>query len=166
LAWGRQLDIRPITANGDVTDTKVAAYVAKYATKAAECTGTLDRRLTPADRLADLPVRDHARRHIAECLRLGKLPQLKELRLAAWAHMLGFRGHFSSKSRTYSVTLGSLRADRAAHQREYAVSIGAQPDLDPRTTLVISDWHYAGHGDPPEADFPQPRGGPPCRDSC
>jgi hypothetical protein len=47
LTWGRQLDIRPITTNGDVTDTKVAAYVAKYATKAAECTGTLDRRLTP-----------------------------------------------------------------------------------------------------------------------
>jgi hypothetical protein len=87
----------PITTNGDVTDTKVAAYVAKYATKAAECTGTLDRRLTPADRIADLPVRDHARRHIAACLRLGKLSQLKDLRLAAWAHMLGFRGHFSTK---------------------------------------------------------------------
>jgi hypothetical protein len=72
-----------------VTDTKVAAYVAKYATKAAECTGTLDRRLTPADRLAELPVRDHARRYIAACLRLGRLPQLSGLRLAAWAHMLG-----------------------------------------------------------------------------
>ena len=59
---GRQLDIRPVTAYGDVTDTKVAAYVAKYATKAAEYTGTLDRRLTPADRIADLPVREHARR--------------------------------------------------------------------------------------------------------
>ena len=82
----------PITTTGDVTDTKVAAYVAKYATKAAECTGTLDRRITPADRLADLPVREHARRHIAECLRLGKLPELEDLRLAAWAHMLGFRG--------------------------------------------------------------------------
>jgi hypothetical protein len=28
--------------------------------------------------------------------------------------MLGFRGHFSTKSRAYSITLGSLRADRAA----------------------------------------------------
>ena len=147
LAWGRQLDIRPVTASGDVTDTKVAGYVAKYATKAAECTGTLDRRITPADRLADLPVRDHARRHIAACLRLGKLPQLKDLRLAAWAHMLGFRGHFSTKSRAYSVTLGSLRADRAAHQREYAIAAGLQPDLDPDTTLVVTDWHYAGRGD-------------------
>ena len=171
-AWGRQLDIRPVTTNGDVTDTKVAAYVAKYATKAAECTGTLDRRLTPADRIADLPVRDHARRHIAACLRLGKLSQLKELRLAAWAHMLGFRGHFSTKSRAYSVTLGSLRADRAAHQREYAIAAGLQPDLDPGTTLVLTDWHYAGRGHPLidllAADLmsPPPRGGPPCPGSC
>ncbi len=28
LVWGRQLDVRPVTAHGDVTDTKVAGYVA------------------------------------------------------------------------------------------------------------------------------------------
>jgi hypothetical protein len=166
MQWGRQLDIRSITAHGDVTDTKVAGYLAKYATKAAECTGTLDRRLTPADRLAELPVRDHARRHIAACLRLGKLPHLKDLRLAAWAHMLGFRGHFSTKSRAYSITLGSLRADRAAYQREYAVTAGLQPDLDPDTTLVVTNWHYAGRADLLAAELALPRGGPPCPDSC
>jgi hypothetical protein len=112
LYWGREHDIRPITTAGDLTDAKVAAYVAKYATKAAECTGTLDRRVTPADQLASLPVREHARRHIAECIRLSKLPGLEALRLAAWAHMLGFGGHFSTKSRVYSTTLGALRADR------------------------------------------------------
>jgi hypothetical protein len=90
LAWGRELDIRPVTTVGEVTDAKVAAYVAKYATKAAECTGTLDRRITPADRLADLPVRDHARRHIAECLRLAKLPSSAS---CAWP-----RGHTCSGS--------------------------------------------------------------------
>jgi hypothetical protein len=126
----------------------------------------------PADRIADLPVRDHARRHIAACLRLGKLSQLKELRLAAWAHMLGFRGHFSTKSRAYSVTLGSLRADRATHQREYAIAAGLQPDLDPGTTLVLTDWHYAGRGQPlidllaADPMSPPPRGGPPCPGSC
>ena len=113
LAWGRELDTRPVTTTGDLTDSKVAAYVAKYAAKAAECTGTLDRRITPADQLAELPVRDHARRHIAECLRLAKLPAFEDLHLAAWAHMLGFGGHFSTKSRAYSTTLGTLRADRA-----------------------------------------------------
>jgi hypothetical protein len=90
----------------------VAGYVAKYATKAAECTGTLDRRLTSADHLDTLPVSPHARRLIAECLRLGHVPELEDLRLTAWAHMLGFRGHFSTKSRAYSTTLGALRAAR------------------------------------------------------
>jgi hypothetical protein len=164
LAWGRQLDIRPVTAHGDVTDTKVAGYVAKYATKAAESTGTLDRRITATDRLTDLPVREHARRHIAECLRFGKLPQLSDLRLAAWAHMLGFRGHFSTKSRAFSITLGSLRADRAVHQREYAIAAGLQPDVDGDTTLVLTDWHYAGRGDPP-IDLLPSMGGAPCPDS-
>jgi hypothetical protein len=152
LTWGREHDTRPITTIGDLTDTKVAGYVAKYATKAAECTGTLDRRITPADRLADLPISDHARRHIAECLRLGKLPQFSGLRLAAWAHMLGFRGHFSTKSRAYSTTLGALRADRAAHQREYAKAAGLLPDLDDDTTLVINHWHFAGRGHPQPTD--------------
>ena len=73
LYWGCEHGIRPVTVTGDLTDSKVAAYVAKYATKATECTGTLDRRITPADRLADLPVREHARRLIAKCLRLGRL---------------------------------------------------------------------------------------------
>ena len=146
LAWGRELDTRPVTTTGELTDSKVAAYVAKYATKAAECTGTLDRRVTPADQLADLPIREHARRLIAECLRLSKLPGLEGLRLAAWAHMLGFRGHFSTKSRTYSITLGALRADRAAYQREQAIAAGLMPDLASDSTLVLAQWHFAGRG--------------------
>jgi hypothetical protein len=151
LAWGREHDTRPITTAGELTDTKVAAYVAKYATKAAECTGTVDR-ITADDRLADLPVRDHARRHIAECLRLGKRPEFSDLRLAAWAHMLGFRGHFATKSRAYSTTMSALRADRAAHQREYAIAAGLLPDLDSDTTLVVNDWRFAGRGHPPPID--------------
>jgi hypothetical protein len=149
LAWGRQLDTRPITTTGELTDGKVAAYVAKYATKAAECTGTLDRRLTPADRIADLPVTDHARRLITACLTLGRLPELDYLRLTAWAHMLGFRGHFSTKSRTYSTTLGALRAARAQHRRQYAVALGLLPEPGDDTTLVVADWHYAGRGHVP-----------------
>jgi hypothetical protein len=152
LAWGRENDTRPITTTGDLTDTKVAGYVAKYATKAAECTGTLDRRITPADRIADLPVRDHARRHIAECLRLGKLPQFNDLRLAAWAHMLGFRGHFATKSRAYSTTMSALRAERAAHQREAATAAGVLPDFDNDTTLVINHWNFAGRWHQPPTD--------------
>ena len=149
VAWGRELDTRPITTAGDLTDGKVAAYVAKYATKAAECTGTLDRRITPADQLDVLPIREHARRHLAECIRLSKLPSLEDLRLAAWAHMLGFSGHFATKSRTFSTTLGALRADRAAHQREQAIAAGLLPDVGDDTTLVVTDWHFVGREYPP-----------------
>ena len=148
LRWGREHDIRPIAATGDLTESRVAAYVAKYATKAAECTGTLDRRITQADRLASLPVREHARRHIGACIRLSKLPGLEALRLAAWAHMLGFSGHFATKSRAYSTTLSALRADRSAHQRELAIAAGLLPDLGSDATIIRADWHFTGRGQP------------------
>ena len=149
LCWGREHDTRPITTTGELTDTRVAAYVAKYATKAAECTGTLDRRITPTDQLAELPVSEHARRLIATCLRLGKLPELAGLRLAAWAHMLGFRGHFSTKSRHYSTTFGALRAERAQHQRDHAPTDSLWPVPEDDTTLVLTHWRFAGQGHPP-----------------
>jgi hypothetical protein len=172
LAWGRERDTRPVTTTGDLTDAKVAAYVAKYATKAAECTGTLDRRISSSERLVNLPVQEHARRHIAECIRLGRLPELEHLRLTAWAHMLGFGSHFSTKSRAYSVTLSSLRADRATHLRDSARAAGLLPDLDTDTMLVVTDWKVAGRADPLPLDLlnaastSSQTGGTPCPDSC
>jgi hypothetical protein len=91
--------------------------------------------------------------------------------------MLGFRGHFCTKSRAYSITLSSLRADRAAHQREQAKAAGLMPDIDGDTTLVLNHWNFAGRGHPPPADLlaaavephvpslPQ-TGGAPCPASC
>jgi hypothetical protein len=122
--------------------------VAKYATKAAECTGTLDRRITATDHIADLAIRDHAHRLIAECLRLGQLSGLGGLRLTAWAHMLGFRGHFATKSRAYSTTLSALRAERARHQREQAIAAGRSPSFDEAATITVTDWHFFGRGHP------------------
>ncbi|MBW8487250.1 replication initiator [Actinomadura parmotrematis] len=147
FAWGRQLDIRPITTTGHLTDTAVAGYIAKYATKAAECVGTLDRRVRPGENLAALHITDHARRLIAECLRLGALPELAGLRLAEWAHMLGFRGHFSTKSRRYSTTLGALRSARATHNqhRHDDITTGRLP-LDDDQVLTVAHWAYAGRG--------------------
>lgn len=48
LTWGQQLDVREIAAFGsdtELTDQAVAAYVAKYATKSANASDTLDRAL-------------------------------------------------------------------------------------------------------------------------
>jgi hypothetical protein len=63
--------------------------------------------------------------------------------------MLGFSGHFATKSRAYSTTLGALRADRAAYERERAIVAGLLPDLDSETTLVVTDWHFAGRDHAP-----------------
>jgi hypothetical protein len=120
----------------------VAGYVAKYATKAAECTGTLDRRITCADNLDTLPVSVHAKRLIAECLRIGRAAELAHLRIAEWAHMLGFRGHFSTKSRAYSTTLGALRTARADHVR--AQHAHQLPHGE--TVLVVTHWKFVGLG--------------------
>jgi Replication initiator protein, pSAM2 len=74
--------------------------------------------------------------------------------------MLGFSGHFATKSRTYSTTLGALRADRAAHQREQAIAAGLLPNLDSDTTLVVTEWQFAGR-DLTLADLPGSLGLPP-----
>ncbi|MFI9593600.1 replication initiator [Nonomuraea sp. NPDC052265] len=144
--WGTQLDVRRITMDGDLTEQAVAAYIAKYATKAAECVGTLDRRIQPLDNLDALPVRDHARRLIAACMRLGENADLADLRLTHWAHMLGFRGHFSTKSRHYSTTLGELRAARERFVLTEEVTHGRLPLFDEDTILVVAHWEYAGQG--------------------
>ncbi len=58
--------------------------------------------------------------------------------------MLGFRGHFSTKSRRYSTTLGALRDARAEWRRAQAAA--AVETEAPETTLVLSHWAFAGTG--------------------
>ncbi|MER5741022.1 replication initiator [Streptomyces sp. NPDC002262] len=205
--FGRQIDVRAIrgtdfTGDGPVTDRHVAAYIAKYATKGAETTtGTLDRRLRLLAELAQYDITDHARRMIHTAWHLATQAQHAHLRLRQWAHMLGFRGHFSTRTRHYSTTLAHLRAERTAwrtsqpdpqtpapasaetqagqtdgtpvsdragrsadlaagHRPGHGHSTGhrpghrdiaAQPDGSD-TTLVISNWQYAGTGLLPELE--------------
>ncbi|MEU8932891.1 replication initiator [Streptomyces sp. NPDC048409] len=90
---------------------------------------------------------------IRTCWELGKRPDFEALKLWKWAHPLGFRGHFSTKSRCYSVTLGQLRDDRRAWRTEQARTLAGLPDLDPTTTLVIGHWTYHGSGHSPGAEL-------------
>ncbi|MGW2269605.1 replication initiator [Streptomyces yangpuensis] len=181
LTWGEQLDVREIAAFGtdaELTDQGVAAYVAKYATKSADASGTLDRALycrpcqgrgatllphgTPipctacdgtgqARPLPRLAVARHVRQMIRTCWELGKLPEFAALKLWKWAHMLGFRGHFSTKSRSYSVTLGALRAARRAWRAKQVRVHAGLPEPDPASTLVVGHWAYLGTGYSPGA---------------
>jgi hypothetical protein len=152
--WGEQLDIRHITEAGDENELsaeQVAGYVAKYATKATEALGvTLDHRIGGGD-LDDLELPAHVAELVRACWELGARPSLMSLRLRKWAHMLGFGGHFSTKSRRYSTTLGALRRARVAYairrRRGHAVPLDAwgRPE-DDQAVIVVATWRYLGCG--------------------
>src|SRR6266542_1230618 len=121
IGWGEQLDIQTIEAGTNAGETlsaeAVAAYIAKYATKSTEGFGpALDHRLTAGD-LDHLDVSEHVAELVRTCWRLGADPSLAGLGLRRWAHMLGFRGHWSTKSRRYSTTFTALRRARVEHIR-------------------------------------------------
>jgi hypothetical protein len=152
--WGEQLDIRHITETDDdkeLTAEQVAGYVAKYATKSTEALGvTLSHRIGEAE-LEELDVPAHVAELIRACFELGARPSLAGLRLRAWAHMLGFGGHFSTKSRRYSTTLGALRRARIAYairrRRGTALPLDAwgRPEAD-QAVMVVAAWSYIGSG--------------------
>jgi hypothetical protein len=193
VGWGDQLDIQLITAagvgEGELTDQKVAGYVSKYATKAAESTGTLDRpvvcwrckgtahdpdgsslckachgRATRHDDIHRLVDNLHAQAMISACWTLGAHAELERLRLRPWAHMLGFRGHYSTRSRCYSTTLSALRQARRNWRDQWLLTAIGRPDeanvvrddeqepghADEETILVVGHWQYIGRGHSPD----------------
>ncbi|WP_225078345.1 replication initiator [Streptomyces sp. CoT10] len=138
LRWGAQVDARPLRADGDgPDDDAVAAYVAKYVTKGASETGAgLDHVLSTWGDIELAPVSRHVRALMRQCWRLGSLPEYAPLRLRAWAHALGYRGHILTKSRAYSTTYAALRAERAHHMGHADV-----PDV-----VTEGHWRYVGSG--------------------
>lgn len=113
----RRTTIVPATADGQVPNIAVASYLAKYATKSTEAVGTIACRIT-ADNLPFYGnTRSHQGRLIRAAWHLGShdAPDFSALR--RWAHMLGYRGHFATKSRRYSTTLRALRQARADYRR-------------------------------------------------
>lgn len=150
--WGAQCDLRVITASSATANpTAIAAYVAKYATKSTEALGAaLAHRLLAASEIEALPVSAHLRRILSTCWELGGQAHLAELGLRRWAHALGFRGHFSTRSRRYSTTLTLLRSARARWQAERR---GDTREVDPwdgepeaGSVELVAEWRYAGTG--------------------
>jgi hypothetical protein len=154
--WGEQFDVRNITrADGDAGELsaeQVAGYIAKYATKATEGFGSgLDRRLGADDleHLDGLPA--HVAELVRACWELGGREELEGLRLRAWAHMLGFRGHWSTKSRRYSTTMTVLRRARVAFAKRRRAKDGVPLDAwgrpeDDDQVVTVASWVYVGAG--------------------
>jgi hypothetical protein len=180
LKWGKQLDVRVVRdghrtddPDGVLTPGQVAGYLAKYATKDANSIRSAE---TQRPHLAAMGSRCHrlAMRAIAHYginEASNRLPGQAETPtksdvnpyslLGKWAHMLGFRGHFSTKSRRYSITLGRLRRARAryaelraaAEHNEEARAVLLDLDeleawvlADEETTLVVGSWKFEGTG--------------------
>jgi hypothetical protein len=159
IEWGTQLDVRPVrqAVDGAITETAVAGYLAKYATKGAEATGHSSARLTNATVRRYASEHTHAGRLVEACWRLGRpgsdldedeaaknSGRLSYRRLQKWAHMLGFGGHFSTKSRQYSTTLKTLREARANWRRDHHRTADHTDDVE--TTLIVGNFTYAGTG--------------------
>lgn len=157
LRFGAQADSHAVRT-GSRTDTpgehlsgeQVAGYIAKYSTKDAGTSSATAYHLRVMEAHCESL---HAR---AVSSHGEESPYLL---LRKWAHMLGFRGHFSSKSRSYSVTLGSLRRARhrwqqlAAESRRTGEPLDTADlerrllaDEDEDTTLVVGSWACVGSG--------------------
>ncbi len=79
---------------------------------------------------------------------LGVKPQHTHLRLRQWAHMLGFRGHFSTRTRHYSTTLTPLRAERTTWRGRQDDATSASTPLDPATVGRHAAQEPTGEGQP------------------
>ncbi|MEU6573995.1 replication initiator [Streptomyces sp. NPDC046805] len=143
LRWGAQVDARSLRTDTDgLDDDAVAAYVAKYVTKGASETGAgTDHPPAASDDIESAPVSEHVRTLMRSCWRLGGLPEYRPLRLRAWTHTLGYRGHILTKSRAYSTTYAALRAERADH-----VGHANLPEA-----ITERHWRYIGSGHTPGA---------------
>ena len=137
LRFGEQLHTRVLAGadeGGVLCAGKVAAYVAKYSCKSSH--EQITSRDTDPDRWRDRSVPEQLVQMAAAALRLAERPGLRDVE--RWVHMLGFRGHFVTKSRGYSTTLGELRAARAAYRAERDEPAG--PDEDEDSTFVVAAW--------------------------
>jgi hypothetical protein len=145
ITWGTQVDPRivQLTGAGEVIDVAVASYLAKYATKSTEAVGPLAVRITAGNlRLYGNP-NSHQGRLIRAAWQLGNQPHPDFQALRRWAHMLGYRGHFATKSRRYSTTMRALRAARRDWKRRQHPTAARYAD---KTVITVTELEWAGRG--------------------
>jgi hypothetical protein len=147
VRWGPQLDVTPI-ADAENGRGRAAAYLAKYSTKTSDGRGLLDHRLRSGI-LGRLNVPKQLQRLVKTAWALGEEPRYNELHLQAWAHMLGFRGHFATKSRRYSTNFAALRSVRQA----WRVAQASDSDSDDSGSVSsaehvgeVREWEVTGMG--------------------
>ena len=175
LTFGTQVDARTVRTGwrtgdpqGALAPDQVAGYLAKYSTKDS----------------SGLHGHGQQRPHILALRR--ECPEMASRvatvhptghdyqRMSKWVHCLGFRGHFGTKSRRYSITLGALRRARTRWQALAEQSRRTGEPIDTRdlearllaededeTTQVIGTWTYIGTAGATTQKKPSPWPSPP-----
>jgi hypothetical protein len=118
----------------------------------------------------DAPIRDRADldrldgqvpAHVTALVRaawaLGGRADLALLKLRRGAHLLGYRGHFLTKSRRYATSFRALRAARRAWVaiRRHGPAVQLDRDgrlLPPPGAVLVAGWEYRGRGYSTAAD--------------
>jgi hypothetical protein len=166
LRFGGQIDTQLIVdddegADNALTITAVSRYVAKYATKSSETAGGVPHRIKQPWHIDYLGLPPHTERLVRTCFALAERGEYAELRLDRWAHMLGYRGHCTTKSRRYSTTFGEIRGARRENREAERRARLDLPSLDGRDVLVESDWRFVqsglAHGEAPLVAAMRPR---------
>jgi hypothetical protein len=140
--WGNQIDTRIIDPN---ESGRVANYIAKYATKSACDSGALDHRFGNPEEIKMSRAPQHLLTMAKTAFELSSDPDYQDLNLGRWAHDLGHRGHFLTKSRRFSVTFAYLRGLREAWRDRERLERAEAPD--PRFD-AINKLYFVGQGWP------------------
>ncbi|KZS85808.1 replication initiator [Mycobacterium persicum] len=155
LRFGTQIDIQPLTGASDTGELglarRVAGYLAKYTTKSVAEFGIAARRISPAA-IGELDISAHIRCILSTLAELATLPG--NTAMLGWLHTLGYRGHITTKSRRYSITMTALRAAR----HRWRIDCAGEPERDDcqqnshgqqdwsSGASELSDWRIDGAG--------------------
>ncbi|BDD83916.1 hypothetical protein TPB0596_36790 [Tsukamurella pulmonis] len=157
MCFGAQVDARPLDPTLPVAvRKKIAGYLAKYVTKSVTDHGLTARRVSPQvahDQQVLAGLSSHARSIIATLTALaGGAPEHYSM-MVRWLHTLGYRGHVTTKSRRYSLTMGALRAARALWRQQHPAASEQHPGpvasgdpTEDATSTDAAEWTYVRSG--------------------
>lgn len=148
VSWGRQFQVADASAlNRD--DLRIAAYLAKYATKSADGSLDFDRRFHSRNEILNLNAPAHLQQLAPTAWSLAQDSTLVRLNTRGHAHTFGFRGQLITKSRHYSTRFQDLRDARAVHMKtphsddpvEGSFSYDGRGYDDPRAATIAEFLH-------------------------
>lgn len=157
IIFGAQVDARPLDPTLPVAvRKKIAGYLAKYVTKSVTDHGLTARRVSPQvahDRQVLAGLSTHARAIITTLTALADTAPEHYSSMVRWLHTLGYRGHVTTKSRRYSLTMGALRAARALWRQQHPTGSEEPPApatagdrADDATSTDTAEWTYVRSG--------------------